>query len=158
MPKVTPWLWFEDHAEEAATLYTSLIANSRIVEVNRYGDGGPEPAGKAFTLTFELDGQTYCALNGGPDHQLTEAFSIQISCDDQNEIDRYWDALIADGGQEGPCGWLIDRFGLSWQIMPSVLPGLLGDPDPERAARAREAMFRMKKLVIAELEAAANGD
>ena len=154
MGMITPFLWYDSEAEEAATLYTSLFPNSTILAVNRYGAAGPGPEGSAMTVTFELDGQRVVALNGGPAHPLTEAFSFTVACETQEEVDRYWDALSA-GGEEGPCGWLKDRFGLSWQIVPNALPRLLGDPDPGRAQRAMQAMLQMRKLDIAALEAAA---
>jgi len=154
MGKVTPFVWYDSEAEEAAELYTSLVPNSRIVDVTRYGAAGPGPEGTAMTVTFELDGLRFTALNGGPAHPLTEAVSFTVSCETQEEVDRYW-AALSEGGEEGPCGWLKDRFGLSWQIVPTALPRLLGDPDPARAQRAMQAMLGMRKLDIAALEAAA---
>jgi predicted 3-demethylubiquinone-9 3-methyltransferase (glyoxalase superfamily) len=157
MGVVTPFIWYDSEAEEAAQLYTSLIPSSRIVDVSRYGAAGPGPEGSVMTVTFELDGLRITALNGGPAHPLTEAVSFTVACETQDDVDRYWDALSA-GGEEGPCGWLKDRFGLSWQIVPNALPRLLGDPDPGRAQRAMQAMLQMKKLDVAALEeAAANG-
>jgi predicted 3-demethylubiquinone-9 3-methyltransferase (glyoxalase superfamily) len=143
--------------EEAASFYCTLFPNSRIVGVSHYGEAGPRPAGTVLTVDFELDGRRYVALNGGPEYRFTEAVSFQISCADQDEVDRYWDTLVADGGEEGPCGWLKDRFGLSWQVVPAVLPELLTDPDAERASRAMAAMLKMTKLDIAALRAAADG-
>jgi predicted 3-demethylubiquinone-9 3-methyltransferase (glyoxalase superfamily) len=157
MDKITPFLWFDNEAEEAASFYTSLFPNSRVGDVSRYGPNMPKPEGSAMTVSFELDGRPYVGLNGGPDYSFSEAFSLQVSCEGQDEVDRYWNALIEGGGEEGPCGWLKDRFGLSWQIVPSALGGLLGDPDPERAQRAMQAMLGMKKLDIAELQRAADG-
>ena len=156
MHKITPWLWFDTEAEQAAEFYVSLFPGSRITGVTRYGASGPGPAGTAMTVSFELAGRPYVGLNGGPAHRFTEAFSLQVSCEGQEEVDRLW-AALADGGEEGPCGWLKDRWGLSWQIVPTALGRLLGDPDPARAGRAMQAMLGMKKLVVAELEAAAAG-
>jgi predicted 3-demethylubiquinone-9 3-methyltransferase (glyoxalase superfamily) len=157
MLKVTPFLWFDDQAEQAAEFYVSLIPNSKITGVSRYGEAGPGVPGSAMTVTFELDGLPVTALNGGPAFSFTEAFSFSVPCEDQAEVDRYWSALTADGGQESRCGWLKDRFGLSWQIVPKALPRLLGDPDRARANRAMQAMLKMNKLVVADLEAAAAG-
>ena len=157
MLKVTPFLWFDDQAEQAAELYVSLIPNSKITSVSRYGEAGPGEKGKAMTVSFDLDGLPVTALNGGPTFPFTEAFSFSVACEDQAEVDRYWKALTADGGQESQCGWLKDRFGLSWQIVPKALPRLLGDQDRGRANRAMKAMLKMKKLVVADLEAAAAG-
>ena len=154
MPAITPWLWFDTEGEEAARFYTSVFPNSRILHVSRYGSAGPRPEGTVMTVSFELDGQRLAALNGGPDFTFTEAVSFQVACADQDEVDHYWNAL-SDGGEEGPCGWLKDRFGLSWQIVPNALPELLGDPDPEKAQRVMAAMLEMKKIEIAELERAA---
>jgi predicted 3-demethylubiquinone-9 3-methyltransferase (glyoxalase superfamily) len=153
MPKLTPWLWFDTQGEEAAEFYTSVFPNSKIVEVTRYGSAGPRPEGTAMTVSFELDGQRFVALNGGPDFSFTEAVSFQVACADQDEVDYYWNAL-SEGGEEGPCGWLKDRYGLSWQIVPTALYELLSDPDPERAQRVMGAMLEMKKIEIAELERA----
>jgi predicted 3-demethylubiquinone-9 3-methyltransferase (glyoxalase superfamily) len=153
MPKLTPWLWFDTQGEEAAEFYTSVFPNSKIVEVTRYGSAGPRPEGTAMTVSFDLDGQRFVALNGGPDFSFTEAVSFQAACADQDEVDYYWTAL-SEGGEEGPCGWLKDRYGLSWQIVPTALYELLSDPDPERAQRVMGAMLEMKKIEIAELERA----
>ena len=147
--KITPFLWFDTQAEEAAELYVSVFPESRIVKVV------PGPDGQAMTVAFELAGKPFTALNGGPQYTFTEAVSFVIHCEDQDEVDHYWNALTAEGGEEGPCGWLKDRFGLSWQVVPDVLIRLLGDPDPEKAGRAMQAMLAMKKLDIAELERAA---
>jgi predicted 3-demethylubiquinone-9 3-methyltransferase (glyoxalase superfamily) len=155
--KITTCLWFDTEGEEAAEFYCKLIPNSRVTGVERYGEAGPRPAGTAMTVTFELDGRPFVALNGGPEYRFNEAVSFQISCADQEEVDHYWSTLTADSGQEGPCGWCKDRWGLSWQIVPAVLPRLLGDPDQERAQRAMKAMLGMGKLDIAALQAAADG-
>ena len=149
MPKVTPFLWYDTQAEEAARLYVSLFANSRVTQVT------PGPGGRATTVSFELDGVAFTALNGGPMYKFTEAFSMSVACKDQAEVDRLWDALIADGGEPSQCGWLKDRFGLSWQIVPTALPRLLADPDRAKAGRVMQAMLKMRKLDVAVLEAAA---
>ena len=154
--KIVPNLWFDTEAEEAAGFYTSLFENSRIVEVTRYGSAGPRPAGMVMTVTFELDGQQFTALNGGPEFTFDEAVSFQISCETQDEVDYYWERL-SEGGQEGPCGWLKDRYGLSWQVVPTGMEELFADPDPERARRAMQAMLGMSKLDVAALRNAADG-
>ena len=154
MSGITPCLWFDTDGEEAANFYTSLFPNSTILNVSRYGEGGPRAAGTVMTVSFELDGLEFLALNGGPNYTFSEAVSFMVSCADQDEVDRYWDAL-SEGGKEGPCGWLKDKFGLSWQIVPEALPRLLGDPDPDKAQRVMQAMMGMKKIVIEELEQAA---
>ena len=154
MNEITPFLWFDTEGEEAATLYTSVFPNSRILDVSRYGSAGPRPEGMAMTVSFELEGQKFVALNGGPHFTFNEAISFQVMCADQDEVDKYW-SVLSDGGEEGPCGWLKDRFGLSWQIVPVRLPELLGDPDAERAQRVMAAMLEMGKIEIAELERAA---
>jgi predicted 3-demethylubiquinone-9 3-methyltransferase (glyoxalase superfamily) len=156
MGTITPFLWYDSEAEEAATLYTSLFPNSTILSVNRYGAAGPGPEGSVMTVSFELDGQRFVGLNGGPAHPFTEAVSFVVDCATQQEVDRYWDGLT-DGGEESVCGWLRDRFGLSWQIVPSRLPELLTDPDREKSQRVMQAMLQMKKIDIAGLEAAAQG-
>ena len=153
--KITPCLWFDTEGEEAAKFYTSVFDNSRIIDVTHYGDAGPRPAGSVMTVVFELDGQQFTALNGGPEFTFDEAISFEVECADQAEVDRFWKAL-SDGGEQGPCGWLKDRFGVSWQVIPSALPKLLADPDPARAQKAMAAMLQMKKIDIAELERAAN--
>ena len=153
--KITTCLWFDTEGEEAAKFYCSLIPNSRVHGIDRYGEAGPRTPGTVMTVSFELDGVPYIALNGGPEYTFNEAVSFQISCEDQDEVDHYWKAL-SEGGEEGPCGWLKDRFGLSWQVVPSVLPELLGDPDPDRAQRAMKAMLSMSKLDIEELRRAAD--
>jgi predicted 3-demethylubiquinone-9 3-methyltransferase (glyoxalase superfamily) len=154
MQKITPCLWFDMEGEDAADLYTSVFPNSKIDRVTRYGSAGPRDAGSVMTVEFELDGQPFVALNGGPDFTFSEAISFQVDCKDQDEVDYYWKAL-SEGGDEGPCGWVKDRFGLSWQIVPTRLNELLTDPDPERAQRAMAAMLEMRKIDIAELERAA---
>ena len=156
MPELTPFLWFDSDAEEAARFYTSVFPNSKIVQVARYGDAGPGTAGSVMTVVFELDGKRFIGLNGGPSHRFTEAVSFVVDCTSQDEVDRYWDAL-SDGGEEGPCGWLKDRFGLSWQIVPEQLGQMLGDPKSGNAEAAMNAMLQMKKLDIATLEKAYRG-
>ena len=156
MQKITPCLWFDDQAEEAARFYVSLFKNSSIGRIARYGDAGPGPKGSVVTIEFELDGQAFIGLNGGPHFNFTEAVSFSIDCADQAEVDFYWDRL-SEGGETSQCGWLKDRFGLSWQVVPTVLAGLIGDPDPEKARRATEAMLQMTKLDIAKLQQAHAG-
>jgi predicted 3-demethylubiquinone-9 3-methyltransferase (glyoxalase superfamily) len=153
--KITPNLWFDTEAEEAADFYTSVFKDSRIVHVARYTEAGPRPAGTVMTVEFELDGQRFVGINGGPEFKFDEAISFQITCKDQDEVDYYWDKLT-EGGGEGPCGWLKDKFGLSWQVVPEGMAELFDHPDPERAKRAMAAMLQMKKLDIAELRAAAD--
>ena len=155
--KITPFLWYDTQAEAAAELYTSIFDNSRIIEVQRYGNGGPMPAGSAMTVTFELEGLQFIALNAGPQFMFTEAVSFYVSCDDQEEVDYFWQKLTAGGGEESMCGWLKDRFSLSWQIVPDRLIELLTDPDPEKSGRVTQAMLQMQKIEIAELERAASG-
>jgi predicted 3-demethylubiquinone-9 3-methyltransferase (glyoxalase superfamily) len=154
MQKFTPCLWFDTDGEEAATLYTSVFPNSRITNVSRYGAAGPRPEGTVMTVEFELDGQKFLALNGGPEFTFSEAISFQVSCETQEEVDAFWSKL-ADGGEESQCGWLKDRYGLSWQIVPTALPRLLTDPDREKAQRVMQAMLKMKKIEIDVLEQAA---
>lgn len=159
MPKITPFLWFDNQAEDAAKLYVSLFPNSRITDVAYYpgeAPGGGKP-GKVMTVAFEIDGQKITALNAGPTFKLDEAFSFVIDCDGQAEVDHYWNALTADGGQESQCGWLKDRFGLSWQVVPTQLAKLMSSPDRDAANRVAAAMMQMVKLDIAQLEAAAQG-
>lgn len=156
MKPITPFLWFDTQAEEAISLYVSLFPNSKITKVVRYGEQGPGPAGRVMTIEAELNGVTFVGLNGGPHFKFTEAVSFVVNCADQDEIDHYWTALSA-GGQESQCGWLKDRFGLSWQIVPQNLPELIGGSDPEQAGRAMAAMMTMRKLDIAALEAARAG-
>ena len=154
MQKITPCLWFDTEAEEAANLYTSIFESSRIIDVARYGKAGPRPEGMVMTVNFELDGQEFVALNGGPELTFDEAISFQVSCQSQEEVDRLWTRL-GEGGSEGPCGWLKDRFGVSWQIVPDRLIELVTDADPEKAQRAMQAMLGMKKIDIAAIEEAA---
>ena len=154
MQPLTTCLWFDTEAEEAAAFYTSMFPDARITGVTHYGEAGPRDAGTAMTVSFELLGQPFLALNGGPNYSFTEAISFQVHCEDQAEVDRYWDALT-EGGEEGPCGWCKDRFGVSWQIVPNRLVELLEDPDRDRAARVMQAMMQMGKIEIAGLERAA---
>ena len=154
MNSITPCLWFDTEGEDAAKLYTSIFPNSKITDVSHYGSAGPRPEGMVMTVGFELDGQKFVALNGGSDFTFNEAISFQVSCKDQEEVDAYWSKLT-EGGEEGPCGWLKDKFGVSWQIVPKVLPELLSNPDPETSQRVMEAMLQMKKIDIDELERAA---
>ena len=151
--KITPFLWFDHQAEEAAGFYTSIFPNSKIVKVIRYGEAGPGPAGSAMTVEFQLEGQSFVALNGGPHFKFTEAISFVVNCQTQDEVDAYWEKLSA-GGTQVECGWLKDKFGLSWQIVPTVLPELLSDPDPEKSRRVMKAMLTMKKLDIRALKQA----
>jgi predicted 3-demethylubiquinone-9 3-methyltransferase (glyoxalase superfamily) len=156
MPKISPFLWFDNQAEEAANFYVSVFPNSKIVNISRYGEAGPGPEGSVMTVTFELDGLEIIALNGGPEFQFTEAISLSVDCKTQEEVDRYWKELSA-GGSEGPCGWLKDKYGLSWQINPTILSEMLDDPDPKRAKRVMEAMLKMSKIEIEGLKQAYDG-
>ena len=152
--KITPFLWFDHQAEEAANFYTSIFPNSKIVRVVRYSEPGPgREAGSVLTVEFQLEGQTIVALNGGPYHQFSEAVSFVVNCRTQDELDAYWEKLSAGGG-EIQCGWLKDKFGLSWQIVPTILPELLSDPDPEKSQRVMKALLTMKKLDIRALQQA----
>jgi predicted 3-demethylubiquinone-9 3-methyltransferase (glyoxalase superfamily) len=160
--RISPFLWFDHQAEEAAQFYTGIFPNSRIGEIARYGAAGHEvhdrPAGSVMTVRFELDGQPFVALNGGPHFQFNEAVSLQVLCETQDEVDYYWEKLSAGGDEHSRhCGWLKDRYGLSWQVVPAVLPHLVADPDPARSGRVVEAIMKMKKLDIAELERAHAG-
>jgi predicted 3-demethylubiquinone-9 3-methyltransferase (glyoxalase superfamily) len=155
LTKITPCLWFDTEGEEAANFYTSIFKNSRVLQVSRYGSAGPRPEGMVMVVTFELAGQQFVALNGGPEFTFNEAISFQVNCESQDEVDEFWTKL-SEGGEEGPCGWLKDRYGVSWQIVPTVLEELVRDPDPQRAQRAMKAMLGMKKLDIAELQRAAD--
>ncbi|MEU7745762.1 VOC family protein [Nonomuraea sp. NPDC049158] len=154
MQKITTYLWFDNQAEEAAEFYTSLFEDSRILEVRRYGDAGPGPAGTAMMVSFELAGQRFLALNGGPQFTFTEAISLYVDCASQEEVDELW-AKLTEGGAESQCGWLKDRWGLSWQIIPTALPELLGNPDPAKAQQVMKAMLGMRKIDINALEEAA---
>lgn len=154
MQKITPFLWFDTQAEEAAKFYVSIFPNSRILNTARYGDAGPGPKASVMTVEFELDGQRLIALNGGPVFKFTEAISLSVDCTDQKDVDHYWTKL-SQGGEESMCGWLKDRYGLSWQIVPTVLGQLLSSPDAKKAKRVMEAMLTMRKLDIAALKAAA---
>jgi predicted 3-demethylubiquinone-9 3-methyltransferase (glyoxalase superfamily) len=154
MQKISPFLWFDNQAEEAANLYTSLFPNSKIKRVSRYGDAGPGPKGTVMTVDFELDGQEFIALNGGPLFKFTEAISFVVHCKTQEEVDDYWEKLSA-GGEKSQCGWLKDRYGLSWQIVPDALMELMADKDPAKTQRVMQAMLQMKKMDIAKLKEAA---
>lgn len=153
MQKITTFLTFDNQAEEAANLYTSIFKNSAIERISRYGEGAPAPAGSVMTITFRLDGQAFTALNGGPSFKFAEGISLFVNCETQEEVDLYWDKL-SEGGEKGPCGWLKDKFGVSWQIVPSALGRLLADKDPEKAKRVMQAMMKMGKLDIKTLEEA----
>ena len=154
--RVTPNLWFDTQGEEAANFYCSIFRNSRIVSIARYPEGSPGPAGEVMTVEYELDGQRYVHINGGPQFTFSEAVSFQINCADQAEVDYYWEKLQEGGGEEGPCGWLKDRYGLSWQVVPAGMEELFNDPDPGRSQRAMQAMLTMKKLDVAEIRRAAD--
>jgi predicted 3-demethylubiquinone-9 3-methyltransferase (glyoxalase superfamily) len=154
--RIIPNLWFDTEAEEAAEHYTSVFKNSRIVGLTHYPEGGPREAGMVMTVEFELDGQRFVGINGGPEFKFDEAVSFEIKCETQDEVDYYWERL-SEGGEEGQCGWLKDRFGLSWQVVPTGMEELFADPDPERAQRAMAAMLEMGKLDVAELQRAAEG-
>ena len=157
---ITPCLWFDTQAEEAAKLYCSIFKHSKITQVNRYPEAGQEihkkPAGSVMVVAFELDGQPFTALNGGPNFKFDEAVSFQVMCETQDEIDYYWSRLTA-GGQEGPCGWLKDKFGLSWQVVPAAIPQMMSDPDTAKSARVMNAFMKMRKLDIAAIERAYAG-
>ena len=155
--RIKTYLWFDHEAEEAANLYTSIFKDSKILNVARYGDAGPGPKGTAMTVNFQLEGQEYIALNGGPMYKFTEAISLLVDCETQEEVDRLWNKLTADGGEESMCGWLKDRFGLSWQIIPTALFRLMSDPDAEKSRRVMEAMLQMKKIDVPTLERAHAG-
>jgi predicted 3-demethylubiquinone-9 3-methyltransferase (glyoxalase superfamily) len=156
MQKITPFLWFDSQAEEAVNFYASIFKNSKIGKITRYGDAGPGPAGSVLTASFELEGLEFTALNGGPAFKFTEAISLYVNCESQEEVDYYWEKLL-EGGQVQQCGWLKDKFGLAWQIIPSALPRLLSDPDRDKANRVMQAMLKMQKIDVAELEQAAAG-
>ena len=154
MQKITPFLWFEHQAEEAARFYTSIFKNSKICKIARYGEAGPGPAGSVMTVEFQLDGQEFVALNGGPHFPFTEAISLVVNCRTQAEVDRFWRKLSA-GGKEVQCGWLKDKYGLSWQIVPTVLGELMSSPDAAKSQRVMQAMLKMVKLDIKKLKQAA---
>ena len=153
MQKITPFLWFDGKAEEAMKFYVSIFKNSKVLGVSRSGEAGPGPKGSVMIVRFELDGKEFIGLNGGPQFKFTEAISFSVDCKTQKEVDEFWEKLSA-GGEQGPCGWLKDRYGLSWQIVPSILGKLLGDKDPVKANRVMKAMLQMKKLDIAGLQKA----
>jgi len=156
MPKITTFLAYDDQAEEAAKFYVSVFKNSRIRSVTRYGEAGPGQKGSVMTVTFELDGQEFVALNGGPHFKFTDGISLSVDCKTQKEVDTYWKKL-SEGGEPGPCGWLKDRFGLYWQINPTILGEMLGDPDPRKSKRVMEAMLKMTKINIEDLKKAYKG-
>ncbi len=153
MQKITPFLWFDDQAEEAVNFYVSLFKNSKVLSMNRYGDAGPRTKGTVMSATFQLEGQEFMALNGGPEHKFNEAISLFVNCETQEEVDKLWNQL-SEGGEEGPCGWVKDKFGLWWQIIPTALGEMLGDPDPVKSQNVMKAMLQMKKIDIAGLKQA----
>ena len=157
MQKITPNLWFDTEAEDAARFYTSIFEDSKINDVSYYGEAGPREAGMVLTVDFTLQGQDFTAINGGPDFKFDEAVSFLINCEDQAEVDYYWEKLLADGGHESVCGWLKDKFGLSWQVIPRQLGEFIADPDKEKANRVMQCMLQMKKIDVAELEKAYAG-
>jgi len=157
MQKITTFLWFDQQAEEAMNFYVSLFKNSKVLSVSRYPEGGPMPVGTLMTATFQLDGQEFMALNGGPEFKFTEAISLFVTCETQAEVDHFWDHL-SEGGEKSRCGWLKDRYGLSWQIVPTALGELMGDPNPRKAQNVMQAMLQMDKLDIAALQAAHDQD
>ena len=154
--QIKPNLWFDTEAQDAANFYTSIFDNSRIVSVSRYAEGSPRPAGMVMAVEFELNGQRFIGINGGPEFKFNEAISFLITCETQEEIDRYWERLT-NGGEEGPCGWCKDRYGVSWQVAPSGMEEMLADPDQERAKRAMQAMMQMRKIDLGALREAADG-
>ena len=155
MEKITPFLWFDNQAEEAVNFYVSVFKNSKVGTIARYGDSGPGPKGSVMTIAFELDGQNFTALNGGPHFKFTEAISLVVNCANQEEVDYFWEKLTADGGQEVQCGWLKDKYGLSWQVVPKILPELVQSGDPKKSERVMKALMQMKKLDVAKLKEAA---
>jgi len=155
--KVTPFLWFDNQAEEAINLYCSLIPDSKIITITRYPDSFPGMAGKVLTAVFQLGGLKFMALDGGPQFKFTEAVSLYVNCEDQKEVDMLWNKLIADGGAESQCGWLKDKYGMSWQIIPKALPTLMTDPDREKAGRVMQAMMKMHKIEVDVLQKAYDG-
>ena len=156
MQKITPFLWFDNNAEEAANFYVSVFKNSKVLNVARYSDAGPGPKGTVMTAEFELDGQEFVALNGGPRFKFTEAISFVVNCDTQEEVDYYWERL-SEGGEKSRCGWLTDKFGLSWQVVPTILNKLVADKDPEKSKRVMEAMLKMDKIDVEPLQRAYEG-
>lgn len=154
MQKISPFLWFDNNAEDAMKLYTSVFKNAKILSETHYVEGGPGPAGTLMTAAIELEGQHFTLLNGGPQYKFTEAISFVVDCTTQEEVDYYWEKLTANGGEEGPCGWLKDQFGVSWQIVPRALPELMNDPNPAKAQKVVQAMLQMKKIEIAKLQEA----
>jgi predicted 3-demethylubiquinone-9 3-methyltransferase (glyoxalase superfamily) len=155
--KIITSLWFDTEAEEAANFYCSKFRDSKILNVSHYGSAGPRPEGMVLAVDFQLAGQTFNAINGGPDFKFTEATSLLVNCESQDEVDQFWDAL-GEGGEPGPCGWLKDKYGLSWQIVPTILDELLADPDPEKAQRVMKSMLQMGKIDVAELQRAYAGE
>lgn len=155
MQKITPFLWYDNQAEEAANFYVSLFKNSKITSLNRYGDAGPGPKGSVMIVTFQLEGQKFTALNGGPTFKFTPAISLYVDCETQEEVDQLWDKL-SEGGRKDRCGWLQDRYGLSWQIIPRALQTLMSDPDPKRSASVMQAMLQMDKIDVKKLQEAHN--
>jgi len=155
--KITTYLWFDNNAEEAMNFYTSIFKDSKVLDVVRYGDAGPGPKGAVMLCTFQLEGQKFIALNGGPQFKFTEAISLLVDCETQEEVDKLWEKLTADGGAPSQCGWLKDKFGLSWQIVPSALPEMLKDTDPERSKRVMQALLQMSKLDVNKLRQAYEG-
>lgn len=158
MQKITPFLWFDTEAEEAANFYVSVFDNSKVLSVLRCGEAGPGPKGSVLTVAFELEGQEFTALNGGPDFKFTEAVSFVVNCATQEEVDYFWEKLLEGGGKESQCGWLKDKYGLSWQITPTILIELLQDKDPEKASRVMQAMMKMIKIDIETIKRAAEGE
>jgi predicted 3-demethylubiquinone-9 3-methyltransferase (glyoxalase superfamily) len=156
MQKITPFLWFNNNVEEAVAFYTTVFSDAKVLNMVRYSKAGPGPEGAVMTAVFQLHGQTFIALNGGPQYQFTEAVSFVVNCESQDEVDHFWEKL-SEGGEKGRCGWLKDQFGLSWQVVPTALPRLLGGQDPERTKRVMEAMMKMNKIEIPVLEEAYNG-
>jgi predicted 3-demethylubiquinone-9 3-methyltransferase (glyoxalase superfamily) len=157
MSKITPFLWFDNNAEEAVQFYTSIFRNSKILQTSRYPEGAPGPKGSVMTMKFELNGQEFIALNGGPHFKFNEAISFEVNCETQKEIDEYWEKLTSGGGKEVQCGWLKDKYGLSWQIVPAALGQLMADKDPKKAKRVTQAMLKMVKLDIEALKKAYQG-
>jgi predicted 3-demethylubiquinone-9 3-methyltransferase (glyoxalase superfamily) len=157
MQKITTFLWFDDNAEEAMNFYVSIFKNSKILKVARYGDAGPGPKGTVMAATFQLEGQEFQALNGGPQYKFTPAISLFVNCETQQEVDDLWAKLLDGGGKEDQCGWLTDRFGLSWQIIPTLLPRLLSDKDPKKSSSVMKAMLQMKKIDSTKLQRAYDG-